>query len=195
MSERFKPHPDAELLRELFPAVREYERLANRHGIEDIFQDNGGKLLQVLLLTGLSNLAGREGNDAVDPATGLQFELKSVNLNKTRSFSTHHHLNPGILAKYRKVEWIFATYCDIEIQEIYLVQPLDLEPLFSAWEATWNERNASRVAGQSSWDWNNPKIPVSYVRQVGERLHGAPPETSPSRRKARPIPPPEPGFL
>ncbi|MEX0908093.1 MAG: restriction endonuclease, partial [Gemmatimonadota bacterium] len=98
---------------ELFPAVRLYEELANKHGIRDIFQDNGGKLLQVLLLTGLENLPGREGNDAIDPATGKEYELKSVNLNKTRGFSTHHHLNPTILQKYRSVEWIFATYCDI----------------------------------------------------------------------------------
>jgi hypothetical protein len=29
-----------------------------------IFQDNGGKILQILLITGLKVLPGREGNDA-----------------------------------------------------------------------------------------------------------------------------------
>ena len=38
-----RSHPDAELLRRLFPAVREYQKLAMKHGIPDIFQDNGGK--------------------------------------------------------------------------------------------------------------------------------------------------------
>ena len=36
------------------------------NGINDVFQDNGGKLLQVLLITGLKDIPGREGNDAVD---------------------------------------------------------------------------------------------------------------------------------
>jgi Restriction endonuclease PvuII len=57
----------------------------------------------VLLITGLKNLEGREGNDAVDEA-GHEFELKSVNLSLTKSFSTDHHLNPEILKKYRAVE-------------------------------------------------------------------------------------------
>ena len=42
-----KSHPDAKLLKRLFPAVREYQKLAMKHGIPDIFQDNGGKILQV----------------------------------------------------------------------------------------------------------------------------------------------------
>ncbi len=46
-----KPHPDAKLLKQLFPAVREYQKLAMKHGIPDIFQDNGGKILQVCLDT------------------------------------------------------------------------------------------------------------------------------------------------
>ena len=39
-------HPDAKKLEELFPYIREYQKLAAAHGINDIFQDNGGKLLQ-----------------------------------------------------------------------------------------------------------------------------------------------------
>jgi hypothetical protein len=63
-----RPHDDYARLLELWPAIQDYQALASRHGIEDIFQDNGGKLLQVLLLTGLKILPGREGNDAVDAA-------------------------------------------------------------------------------------------------------------------------------
>lgn len=104
-----KPHPDKKKLEELFPAIREYQALAEAHGINDIFQDNGGKLLQVILTTGLTVLPGREGNDAKD-ASGNEYELKSVNINLTKSFSTHHHMNPTIIAKYRQVDWVFAVY-------------------------------------------------------------------------------------
>lgn len=104
-----KPHPDSDLLVKLFPAIRLYQELASKHGIHDIFQDNGGKILQVLLLVGLVGLPGREGNDAVDDE-GNEYELKTVNIRLTSSFSTHHHMNPAIIAKYRKVNWIFAVY-------------------------------------------------------------------------------------
>jgi hypothetical protein len=61
-----KPHPDHEKLLELFGSVRELQKLASVHGIDDIFQDNGGKILQILLHTGLTILPGLEGNDARD---------------------------------------------------------------------------------------------------------------------------------
>lgn len=154
-----KPHPDHKKLLRLFPAVREYQRLALRHGIGDIFQDNGGKTLQVLLLTGLVRLPGREGNDAKDE-TGREYELKSVNIDLTGSFSTHHHLNPVILAKYRKVGWVFAVYNGIDLQEVYLLEPSQLKPYFDRWEAKWHE----------SGDINNPKIPVKFVRDKGRPI-------------------------
>jgi hypothetical protein len=46
---------------------------------------------------GLRILSGREGNDAVD-ANGREYELKSVNIELTSAFSTHHHMNPTIIA-------------------------------------------------------------------------------------------------
>ncbi len=42
-----KAHPDYKRLVEIWPAVQSYQDLATKHGISDIFQDNGGKLLQV----------------------------------------------------------------------------------------------------------------------------------------------------
>lgn len=111
-------HADAGLLAELFPHVRRYQELASKHGIHDIFQDNGGKLLQLILLTGLRILPGREGNDAID-ANGREYEVKTVNIALTKSFSTHHHLNPTIISKYRGVDWIFAIYDGIELLRIY----------------------------------------------------------------------------
>lgn len=145
----------------IFPDIREYQKLAAKYGIYDIFQDNGGKLLQVLLITGLENLPGREGNDAVDEH-GNEYELKSLNMRLTRSFSTHHHMNPVIISKYRLVDWIFAVYEGIEIREIYRLTPDDIEPYYVAWEERWHASGGT--------DINNPKIPLKYVRQVGKLI-------------------------
>lgn len=161
-----KPHPDREKLEKLFPAVREYQALATKHGIKDIFQDNGGKLLQVVLTLGLTVLAGREGNDARDE-TGREYELKSVNIDLQKQITTHHHLNPVILGKYRKVDWIFAVYRNIELLCIYAMTPKDLEPLFTRWEKKWNDDGGK--------DINNPKIPLDFVVLNGKLLHGTPP--------------------
>lgn len=153
---------DIAKLNRLFPAIREYQALALEHGIDDIFQDNGGKLLQVLLITDLDNLPGREGNDAIDE-DGNEYELKSLNLNLTKSFSTHHHMNPTIIAKYRQVDWIFAVYNGIEIMEIYRLTPEDIEPYYTKWETKWHDDGGK--------DINNPKISLKYVRQVGKVIY------------------------
>ncbi len=160
-----KPHPDKQILDRLFPCIREYQALAAKHGIHDIFQDNGGKLLQVILITGLQVLPGREGNDARD-AQGNEYELKSVNIRLTKSFSTHHHMNPGIIEKYRKVNWIFAIYDGIELISIYRLSQDDLEPYFAKWENAWHERGGK--------DLNNPKIPLKFVMETGELIYQAP---------------------
>jgi Restriction endonuclease PvuII len=151
-------HPDKAILDELFPHIRHYQELASKHGIHDIFQDNGGKLLQVLLVLGLKALPGREGNDAVDDE-GNEYELKSVNTLLTKSFSTHHHMNSIIIAKYRKVDWIFAVYEGIELKAIYRLTPADLESFFSKWEDKLN-------SGISHL--NNPKIPLKFVVEKGQ---------------------------
>lgn len=166
-----KPHPDKERMEELLPYVRQYQELASKHGISDIFQDNGGKLLQMLLVTGLKAIGKREGNDAKDEE-GNEYELKSVNIKLTRNFSTHHHLNPVILSKYRKVDWIMAVYESIELKRVYHLRPVDLEPLFAKWEKKWHN--------DGSKDINNPKIPLSFVEAQGNLIyaHGPMPEPS-----------------
>lgn len=152
-------------MEELLPHIRKYQELARRHGIEDIFQDNGGKILQVILTTSLRILPGREGNDACDE-NGNEFELKSVNIDLTRSFSTHHHMNPVLIAKYRKVAWIFAVYKSIELQEIWKLTTENLELYYQAWEKKWYADGGK--------DINNPKVPLLYVRKVGELIYRAP---------------------
>jgi hypothetical protein len=156
------PHPDKALLDELFPFIRHYQALAEKHGIYDIFQDNGGKLLQVLLITGLRILPGREGNDAIDE-DGNEYELKSVNIQLTQSFSTHHHMNPGIIEKYRRVKWVFAIYRGIELEAVFLLTSQELEPFFVRWQDKWH-----RDGGK---DINNPKIPVKYVVEIGKQIY------------------------
>lgn len=149
-----------EKINSLMPGIRDYQKLADEHGINDIFQDNGGKLLQVLLITNLKIVPGREGNDAKDE-NGNEYELKSVNAKLTKSFSTHHHLNPIILSKYRKVDWIFAVYESIELIEIYKLKAKQLELFFQRWEEKW---------AQTKKDINNPKIPLKFVKENGELL-------------------------
>lgn len=157
-----KAHPDKKLLEEIFPHIRAYQTLALKHGIDDIFQDNGGKLLQVILITGLTVLPGREGNDARD-IDGNEYELKSLNILKTKSFSTHHHMNPTIIAKYRQVDWIFAVYKGIELFEIYQLTPDDLEQYYQKWEKKWHDDGEK--------DINNPKISLSFVREKGQIVY------------------------
>lgn len=157
-----KPHKDVAELRRVWPEVQKYQVLAKKHGIGDIFQDNGGKILQVLLLLGLKILPKREGNDAIDD-DGVEYELKSVNIELTQNFSTHHHMNPVIIAKYRRVPWIFAIYRDIEIQRIYKMTSKQLEPFYKKWGQKWHDDGGK--------DINNPKIPMSYVMQRGELLY------------------------
>jgi hypothetical protein len=159
-----KPHDDYERLLEIWPSIQEYQNLATKHGIDDIFQDNGGKLLQVLLLMGLKIVPGREGNDAVD-ANGQEYELKSVNIELTKGFSTHHHMNPVIIAKYRLVPWIFAIYRHITLQAVYRLEPSDMEFYFKKWEEKWH----------------------------GKLLHGSAPVFAPRKRKQ--TPPDAGGFL
>lgn len=155
-------HKDRKELEKLLPAVRKYQRLASKHGINDIFQDNGGKLLQVLLITGLKYLGKREGNDAVDDR-GNEYEIKSLNATLTQSFSTHHHMNPVIISKYRKVNWVFAVYEGIELKAIYKLKRSDLEPFYKKWEEKWHKDGGK--------DINNPKIPLSYVIKLGKKIY------------------------
>jgi Restriction endonuclease PvuII len=176
-----KPHPDAQQLKKLFPAVREFQKLAMKHGIPDIFQDNGGKILQVTLILGLVALKAREGNDAVDE-DGNEYELKTVNVLRSDQFTTHHHLNPIIIEKYRKVDWIFVTYEAIELKEIFVLRPADMEFWYKKWSAKYIEDGNKPI--------NNPKVPLAYVRKHGRKLYSSVGENLEDN-----VPSPSEGFL
>lgn len=153
-------HPDWKRLEKLMPAVREFQSLATEHGIDDIFQDNGGKILQMLLALNLQGIPGREGNDAVD-VEGREYELKSVNIWLTAGFSTNHHINIPIIEKYRKARWVFAIYEGIEMRRAFYMPADKLEVYFSAWEEKWKAERK---------DINNPKVPLKFVCEHGECL-------------------------
>jgi len=159
-----KMHPDIKIFNQIYPSVLKLQELAEKHGINDIFQDNGGKLLQVLLITGLQVLPGREGNDAKD-SYGNEYELKSVNTLLTKSFSTHHHMNPVIIGKYRQVDWVFAVYEGIRLLSIHKLTPSDLEPYYAKWNKKWHDDGGK--------DINNPKIPLKFVLEHGEVIYKA----------------------
>lgn len=154
-------HPDWDRLEKLMPAVREFQKLATEHGIDDIFQDNGGKILQMLLALNLQGIPGREGNDATD-VEGREYELKSVNIWLTAGFSTNHHINIPIIEKYRKARWVFAIYEGIEMRRAFFMPAVKLETYFSAWEKKWTNEQK---------DINNPKIPLKFVCEHGECIY------------------------
>ena len=127
---------DAQRLETARKSIQELQSLAHEYGISDIFQDNRGKTLQLLILLGLRISPGREGNDAID-AEGNEYELKTINisLNRSGGVTTHHHLNEVILDKYRNVgAWYIGLYEGITLSQIYKLTPELLEPKFKEWE-------------------------------------------------------------
>jgi hypothetical protein len=163
------------------PAIREFQALADEHGIGDVFQDNGGKLLQLVLTMDLLVSPGRGGSDARD-RLGREYELKSLNIDLQSVFTTNHHLNPTIIQKYRKMGWLFAMYRGIELATIYSMEPFQLEPLFSKWEQKWHARGGK--------DLNNPKIPARFVMDNGALIYGERPLKTGRRSKSALKPPP-----
>jgi transcriptional regulator with XRE-family HTH domain len=163
---------DLERMQESFKEIKLLQDLADEYGIVDIFQDNGGKVLQLLIILGLKISPGREGNDAIDEE-GNEYELKTINqsLRKNAGITTHHHLTKEIINKYRAVKaWCIALYNGIELMEIWKVSPSILEPIFLKWESDIDRLNGRPL--------NNPKIPMRYVR-AGELVYGNPNEVEP----------------
>lgn len=137
--------------------------MAEEYGIKDIFQDNGAKTLQQLTLLNFEVLPGREGNDAISNS-GTEWEMKSINLDTSASgFSTNHHTNNVIIEKYRKIPWTFAIYRGIALEEIFVMTPEMLDPIFKHWE--------EKLIRDKMTHLNNPKIPVKFVRENGIKVY------------------------
>ena len=145
----------------LWNNLNDLAEMAKEFGIKDIFQDNGAKTLQQLVYLNMRFLPGREGNDGISES-GTEWEMKSINLaTSATGFSTNHHTNHDIIAKYRQVPWTFAIYNGIKLNEIYVMTPKMLEPLYFHWEEKL----------QTMSHLNNPKIPVKYVRENGIKVY------------------------
>jgi hypothetical protein len=56
-------------------------------------------------------------------------------------------------------------YEGIELKEIFLMKPAAMEYWYRKWEAKWHADGGK--------DINNPKVPLTYVRQHGTLLHSA----------------------
>ena len=84
-------------------------------------------------------------------------------------------MNPDIISKYRKVDWIFAVYQNIELVCIYFLTPAQMGSFYEKWERKWHDEGGK--------DINNPKIPLSYVVETGELLWGSPPRRVTIRRR------------
>lgn len=146
---------------EIWPHVIELQELAAQYGIRDIFQDAGGKMLQLAIAVGLDLNPGRQGADAFD-RRGNAYEIKTTDLTTSANgFSTARDLNHATIARYRTRRWVFATYEGITLHEAYMVLPDDMEPVYSRWLSMLRSRD--RI--------NNPKIEVDYVRSVGTALY------------------------
>lgn len=143
------------------------ESLAKTYEIYDIAQDNNLKLLQTLVYFDLENQSGREGSDAID-RYGHEWELKTANENLVTGFSTNHHTNHERIAQFRKERWLFSIYRGIELQEVYAMSPKTLEPYFTDWT---NKVNAKEAQGMDNAHINNPKIPLKFVREKGQKVY------------------------
>lgn len=156
-----KHQAEIKKIEQLWTNLNELNQMAKAYGIPDIFQDNGAKVLQQLVYLNMTVLPGREGNDCVSES-GTEWEMKSINLETSASgFSTNHHTNHVIIAKYRQVPWTFAIYYGINLKEIYVMTPQLLEPIFRHWEEKL----------QTMTHLNNPKIPVKFVRENGIQVY------------------------
>ncbi len=84
------------LTNSLMPCVKEYQKLADEFGINNIFYNKGGKLLQVIAIMNLKILPAYKSNMAYDEF-GNKYKVRLLNIKLTKSFSTHHHMNPALI--------------------------------------------------------------------------------------------------
>lgn len=171
-------HMGFEEMMDAMKGVQKLQNLAEYHGIPNIFTDNGGKLVQILVAAGLDYVEGRTGPDAKD-RVGNFYEIKSTDVNANVGFGTSHHLNMSIIDRYRDHTFIFAIFDGVTLLEMYRVKSEALEPLFQTWEDRLFDVD----------HLNNPKIPLKLVREVGDVMYfkDVPaPWTPGTRRRTRP---------
>lgn len=91
---------------------------------------------QIIRHCGLVEEESRILHDATDPIYDFPFEIKSVTKNKGVSTARQVHVRK--VEKWRSRYWICAkgprTKSGMDIKELYLLHPEDLEPFFSKCE-------------------------------------------------------------
>lgn len=141
---------------------------ANKHNIIHVFDDGGYRELLLVKMFGLTRLPGRHGDDGLDPTTGFQYELKTVNLINTKGelrnkpgITTCHHVNHEIIKRYRAVSGFLVGIFHInKPARIYEVSAAALEPHFAKWEQRLlTEEGLKHI--------NNPKIPYCDIVDKG----------------------------
>ena len=149
----------------IYLTIRELNLLGQYYGLDDVSEDSNLRTLQLLMWFDLRAIPGRQGHDARDKE-GLPWELKA---SKTgRVFSTSHHLTLSIIEGYRKNRfWAFGCAGqDADhpwlLGEVYLVETTELEVWFRRQEKKLIEKNIESI--------NDPRILLSFVREVGIRV-------------------------
>ena len=67
-----------------WPSIQALQSLAEHYGIKDIFQDAGGKMLQIAIRVGVDLSPERNGPDATD-RLGNEYEIKTTDISRTKS--------------------------------------------------------------------------------------------------------------
>ncbi|MDR7247356.1 hypothetical protein [Bacillus pumilus] len=141
---------------------------ANKHNIIHVFDDGGYRELLLVKMFGLTRIPGRHGDDGIDPLTGNQYELKTVNLIDTKGevrkkpgITTCHHVNHEIIRRYRAVtSFLVGIFYINKPARIYEVPSEELEDYFTKWEYRLNnEANLNHI--------NNPKISFCDIIDKG----------------------------
>jgi len=150
---------DFEEMQEALEHLSKFQAIASKHGVHDVFQDNGGRIIQIILALNLKVLPGRTGNDAVDSDLN-QYELKSICVPGGGGFSTSHHLNSKTIEKLKGVSWIFAFFKGNTMVQIYKVPPNKMDKVYRKWVNELKFKD----------HLNNPKVSIEFVKTNGSQV-------------------------
>jgi hypothetical protein len=157
------------------------QAVATKHGIHNVFDDNGYKELLLLTLFGLRKLR-REGDDAID-AQDRRYEMKTVarissdGVRKSSlNVTTEHTMTLANIDRYRRgFMWIVAVFEGPRPEVVYEITPAALEPFFAKWEAILTGSEGAPARDHI----NNPKVPLKFIEACGLRAWPPHPEDEP----------------
>ncbi len=150
-----------EVYNSVVPALRLLEQDAAVKGVNGLFRDDNFRIFQILLITSLSQMSDDNGVSVVDDK-GVVYGVRTVDLLQMKNFVLHDRVTPQVLIEYRKRDWIFGVYRGVGVLELYRVLSKDLESIYLKWESQWKDGVKKEL--------KNPKVPLRYVRAVGELL-------------------------